>query len=109
MMAVVCGCLFAAMLSAAQSHADVFKVSDIRLQGLQRVSSGTVFNLLPVNVGDTIDERSTRQLMRILFQSGYFNDIKMARDDGVLIVTVSERPAIESIEIDGKRRLKPKR
>ncbi|MEZ5598417.1 MAG: outer membrane protein assembly factor BamA [Pseudomonadales bacterium] len=95
-------CVFA----STAVRAEVFTISDIRLQGLQRVSSGTVFNLLPVNVGDTIDTQSTRQLMRVLFRSGYFKDIRMARDGGVLIITVSERPAIESIKIDGNKAIK---
>lgn len=91
---------------AGAVRADVFTVSDIRLQGLQRVSAGTVFNLLPINVGDTVDEVSIRQLVRILFQSGYFNDIRMARDDDVLVITLVERPAIESIEIEGNKAIK---
>ncbi|MCZ6853808.1 MAG: outer membrane protein assembly factor BamA [Gammaproteobacteria bacterium] len=88
------------------AHAEVFTVSDIRLQGLQRVSAGTVFNLLPVNVGDTVDEIGVRQLMRLMFRSGYFDDIRMARDGDVLVITVEERPSIDSIEIDGNKAIK---
>jgi outer membrane protein insertion porin family len=91
---------------SAAAAADTFTISDIRLQGLQRVSAGTVFNLLPVNVGDTIDEVTVRQLIRTLFQSGFFNDVRMARDDDVLVITFAERPAIESIEIDGNKAIK---
>lgn len=86
--------------------ADEFVVSDIRLQGLQRVSAGTVFNLLPVNVGDRLDELSVRQLIRVLFQSGFFSDVRMARDNDVLVITFAERPAIESIEIKGNKAIK---
>lgn len=95
--------LAALVLFPALAVAEPFTVTDIRIQGLQRVSPGTVFNLLPVNVGDSLDEVSIRQLMRLLFQSGYFHDIHMARDGGVLIITVAERPAIESIEIEGNK------
>jgi outer membrane protein insertion porin family len=84
-------------------HAASFTVTDIRLQGLQRVSAGTVFNLLTIDIGDTIDDYGVRQLVRELFRSGYFNNIRMARDEGVLIVTLEERPAIESIEIEGNK------
>ena len=87
-------------------QAEQFTVSDIRLQGLQRVSAGTVFNIMPVNVGDTLDEVSIRQLMRLLFRSGYFKDIRMARDGSILVITLVERPAIESIEIDGNKAIK---
>ncbi|MFP6817545.1 MAG: outer membrane protein assembly factor BamA, partial [Pseudomonadales bacterium] len=88
------------------AHAEVFTISDIRLQGLQRVSAGTVFNLLPVNVGDRVDEVGIRQLMRLMFRSGFFNDIRMARDGDVLVITVKERPSIDSIEIDGNKAIK---
>ncbi len=81
-------------------------MTDIRLQGLQRVSAGTVFNILPLSVGDTVDEISIRQLIRQLFQSGYFKDVRMARDEGVLIISLAERPAIESIELDGNKAIK---
>ena len=80
-----------------------FSVADIRLQGLQRVSAGTVFNLLPVNVGDTVDEFVIQGLMRSLFGSGYFDDIRISDDNGVLVVSFVERPAIESIEIEGNK------
>ena len=83
-----------------------FVVDDIRLQGLQRVSAGTVFNILPLKVGDTVDELGVRALIRQLFQSGYFKDVRMARDDGVLIISLAERPAIESIKIDGNKAIK---
>ena len=87
-------------------QAEQFTVSDIRLQGLQRVSAGTVFNIMPVNVGDTLDEISIRQLVRLLFRSGYFKDIRMARDGSILVITLVERPAIESIEIEGNKAIK---
>ena len=86
--------------------AQAFTVTDIRLQGLQRVSAGTVFNIIPIQVGDTVDELTVRALIRQLFKSGYFKDIRMAEDDGVLIISVVERPAIESISIDGNKAIK---
>ncbi len=95
-----------ALLFATAAWGQAFTVSDIRLQGLQRVSAGTVFNILPVQVGDTVDEVAVRQLIRLLFASGYFDDIRMARDDDALVVSVVERPAIESIEIDGNKAIK---
>lgn len=94
------------LLGASVAHAEPFVVSDIRLQGLQRVSAGQVFNELPISVGDTIDERTVRQLIRLLFQTGNFTDIRMARDEDVLVITLAERPAIESIEIEGNKALK---
>ena len=95
--------LLGLLLLPCAASADVFQISDIRLQGLQRVSAGTVFNLLPINVGEQIDELGTRALVRGLFASGYFHDIQIARDGNALILSFAERPAIESIEIDGNK------
>ena len=105
---MVCASLFVSNLSQAQDlgGAPSFTITDVRLQGLQRVSAGTVFNLIPVGVGDRIDELAVRSLTRQLFESGYFKDIRIARDDGVLIVTLAERPAIESIELEGNKAIK---
>ena len=95
--------LLAGWLTLHASAWDTFRVADIRLQGLQRVSAGTVFNLLPVEVGDPVDAVAVRELIRGLFGSGYFDNVQALRDGNVLIVAVDERPAIESIEIEGNK------
>jgi len=95
-----------ARLAVAPQTTGTFEITDVRLQGLQRVSAGTVFNLIPFSVGDRIDALGVRTLVRGMFESGFFKDIRVARDRGVLIVTVLERPAIESIEIDGNKAIK---
>ncbi|MEM9622663.1 MAG: POTRA domain-containing protein, partial [Pseudomonadota bacterium] len=106
---LLCSCLvlggwsFSVSAQPSPLTTDTFQITDVRLQGLQRVSAGTVFNLIPVGVGDRVDQLGMRNLMRQLFRSGYFQDIKLARDGGVLIVTLAERPAIESIELDGNK------
>jgi outer membrane protein insertion porin family len=86
-----------------QAQTASFTVEDIRLQGLQRVSAGTVFNALPISVGDEVDAPRVRQIIRNLFDSGYFSDVRVARDGNVLVIRVDERPAIESIALEGNR------
>ena len=103
---IVLAGLLAAFVAVSASAWDPFRVGDIRLLGLQRVSAGTVFNLLPVSVGDVVDSVSVRQLVRELFSSGYFDDVTMSRDGDILIVSVRERPSIESIELDGNKAIK---
>jgi len=98
--------LFVLVLLPSFALADVFEVEDIRLEGLQRVSAGTVFSAMPVNVGDLLDEEGVRQIARSLFRTGYFDDIKIARDGGVLIVIVTERPAVTKINLKGNKAIK---
>ncbi|MBH9408069.1 outer membrane protein assembly factor BamA [Pseudomonas aeruginosa] len=98
--------LLPALLSAlmiAEVHAESFTVSDIRVTGLQRVSAGSVFAALPLNVGETIDDQALVQATRSLFKTGFFQDIQLGRDGNVLVVTVVERPSISSIEIEGNK------
>lgn len=91
-------CVFSAL-----AHAELFQVEDIRVDGLQRVSAGTVFAALPVSAGELIDEEGVRQATRALFQTGYFDDIRIARDGKVLVIIVTERPAIAEINITGNK------
>ncbi|QCF26434.1 outer membrane protein assembly factor BamA [Hydrocarboniclastica marina] len=92
-----------ALCVIAPVQADEFVVSDIELRGLQRVSAGTVFSTLPVQIGDEVDEIALAEAIRTLFQSGLFTDIEVYRDDDVLILELQERPAISSIEIEGNK------
>ena len=82
-----------------------FEISDIRVEGLQRISAGTVFNYLPVKVGDTLDPGDSANAIRTLFRTGFFNDVYLERDGNVLVVFVKERAAISSIEITGNQDL----
>src|SRR5690606_34003804 len=83
-----------------------FVVGDIRIEGLQRISEGTVYNYLPVNIGDRLDERRIAESMRALYATGFFRDVEMRRDGGTLVVAVVERPSIESFEIKGNKDIK---
>jgi outer membrane protein insertion porin family len=86
--------------------ADEFTVSDIRVEGLQRISAGTVFAAMPVNVGDQIDRDVMGNTIRSLFKTGNFDDIKLAREGNILVVSVQERPSISEIKIDGNKAIK---
>ena len=85
---------------------DEFFVSDIRIIGLQRVSTGSIFNVIPISVGDKIDLRKSSDIVKSLFSTEQFNDIQIGKDGNTLIIIVSERPSITSIEISGNQALK---
>ena len=92
-----------AALITAEVHAESFTITDIRIDGLQRVSAGSVFGALPLNVGDAVDERRLVDATRSLFRTGFFQDIRLGRDGGVLVIEVIERPSISGIEIEGNK------
>jgi outer membrane protein insertion porin family len=93
-------------LLAQQAVSEEFTVSNIRLQGLQRISEGTVYNYLPVNIGDHLTPQRVREAMRALYATGFFRDVELRRDGNVLIVAVAERPSLESVDIKGNKDIK---
>jgi len=80
---------------------DSFIVKDIRIEGIQRTEAGTVFSYLPVKVGDTMDDQQAAAAIRSLYATGFFKDVRLEVEQGVLIVLVRERPSIASIELNG--------
>ena len=84
-------------------QAESFVVEDIRLEGLQRVSAGTVFEAFPVAAGERVDQERLTSASRRLFRSGLFDDIRLLRDGNVLVVQVVELPTITTIEISGNK------
>ena len=84
---------------------DEFIVSDIRIVGLQRVSTGSIFNIIPITVGDKIDLRRSTDITRSLFSTEQFDDITIARDGNTLIIGVAERPSVSKIDISGNKAL----
>lgn len=94
------------MLPITSMAADDFVVKDMRVEGLQRISEGTVFNYLPINIGDSVDRIRIGEAIRALYGQDLFDDIEMRRDGDTLIVAVHERPSIESFEIEGNKDIK---
>lgn len=96
-------CLLPAVLAAQQ---DTWVVRDMRVEGLQRISEGTVFNYLPINIGDTLDAIRIQEAVKSLYDQALFDNIEMRREDDTLVVVVRERPSIESFTIDGNKDIK---
>jgi outer membrane protein insertion porin family len=94
-----------ALLACAPLYAQDFVVEEIRVDGLQRISEGTVFSFLPVNVGDRLTPVRARSSIRDLYRSGFFDDIQLAREGNILIIEVTERPAISSVVIAGNKKI----
>jgi outer membrane protein insertion porin family len=80
-----------------------FVVRDIRVEGIQRTEAGTVFSYLPVKVGDTLDDEKAAAAIKALYATGFFKDVRLESDNGILLVVVEERPAIAQISITGSK------
>ena len=100
----------AVVLAQAQAQTQIqdadFTVGDIKVEGLQRISEGTVFNYLPVNIGDHMTPQRVREAIRALYQTGFFRDVELRREGNTLVIVVLERPSIESFTISGNKDIK---
>jgi len=96
----------ATLLSPIAVKAETFTLSDIRINGLQRVSAGSVFAALPLDIGSAVDDKSLAEASRALFKTGFFEDIELGRDGNVLVINLTERPTISSIELSGNKAIK---
>lgn len=95
------GALVLSSPAIAMAASNSFVISDIRVEGLQRVDAGEVFSALPVNVGDAVDGPRIARVVKNLFKTGFFKDINIGRDGNILVINVEERPSINSIVIEG--------
>ncbi|WP_058834313.1 outer membrane protein assembly factor BamA [Luteimonas abyssi] len=91
------------MPPVAQAAPGAFTVSDIRVDGLQRIGAGTVFTYLPVERGDTVDQARVGEAIRALYRTGFFEDVQVGRQGDILVITVTERPAINRLTLTGNR------
>lgn len=95
--------LAAAFAGAAEAP---FRIANIRVEGLVRISEGTLFNYLPIQPGEVVDEAKLATALRAAYRAGFFRDIEFRRDGDDLVILVDERPAIESFAITGNREIK---
>lgn len=95
-------CLLCSETVAAK---DEFIVTDIKVEGLQRISQGTVYNYLPVNIGENFSLDNAGPAIKSLFKTGFFKDISIDREGSVLIVKLVERPSIAKIFLEGNKDL----
>lgn len=99
--------MLAACLSAGSAWAfEPFVVKEIHVEGLQRIEVGTVFNYLPINVGDTLNEQRAAEAVRALFKTGFFSDVDLDHEGNVLVVKVVERPSISKVNLTGNKDIK---
>ena len=91
------------ILSIAAFAMEPFLIKDIKIEGLQRTEPGTVFNYLPVQVGDTMTEDKSSEAIKSLYRTGFFKDIRIEADQNILLITVQERPSIADIQFSGNK------
>ena len=92
------GAAVLALCAAPALAVTPFVIKDIRIEGIQRTEAGTVFSYLPVRVGETFDDDKSVAAIKALYATGFFKDIRLEEEKGVLVVLVEERPAINTVD-----------
>jgi len=80
-----------------------FVVKKIDVQGLQRISVGTVYNYLPIHPNEMVDTAATARALKVLYKTGFFKDVVLERDGDTLLVSIIERPSIASLKFEGNK------
>ena len=103
-LAVLCAASCIALKALAAF--EPFVVRNFRVEGAQRIAEGTIYNYLPINIGDTVDEQRLREAGRALFETAFFQDFEFRRDGDTLVIVVLERPSILEFTFDGNKDIK---
>ena len=94
------------LISFAAHASKPFTIADMQVRGLQRISAGTVFNYMPVKVGDRFDTQASSDIIRSLYRTGFFKDIRLSQEGNTLVIEVEEYPSIDNIQITGNKLIK---
>ncbi len=98
--------LLLALNCARAQTIDSWVVRNFEVEGAQRISTGTIYNYLPLNIGDTVTEQRVQESIRALYSTGFFRDVEFRRDADTLVIAVLERPSIEEFTIEGNDEIK---
>jgi outer membrane protein insertion porin family len=103
---VVAGFMLSIASFAESAQESEFIISDIKVEGLQRVALGAALTYMPVKVGDEMNSFRIGRIIRSLYASTHFENIEVLRDGDVLVVKVKERPTISNILLEGNDDIK---
>ena len=93
--------VLSAQVVYAQTGGDSWVVRNFEVEGAQRIAEGTIYNYLPINIGDTITSQRVQEGIRAIYAAGFFTDVEFRRSGATLIIAVLERPTIEDFSIEG--------
>ena len=78
-------------------------ISQIVVQGNQRLSTNTILTLLPVQIGDDFQPLRLDAALKALYATGQFADVRLDRQGSVLVIQVRENVLINQIAFEGNQ------
>ncbi len=94
------------LMASTSMAIEPFIITDVKVSGNGRLDDGTIFNYLPLKVGDEVDDEEARLSIKALFETGFFRNVKLSKDGSTLVVEVEERPSIAGIKLLGNKDIK---
>ena len=80
-------------------------ITEIRVEGNQRIEPATIVSYMQMSAGDRFDALKVDQALKNLFATGLFADVNFSREGSVLVVRVAENPIINRLAFEGNRRI----
>ncbi len=76
-------------------------VKKIEISGNKRISYETVLVLGELSINKNLESKDLNNILKKLYNSNFFSDVKLSLDDEVLRINLIENPIIEDIEVVG--------
>lgn len=81
-------------------------VHKVEFDGLERVNRETALSYVSVQEGQALTDVQVRAIIKSLFATGFFRDVRVLQEGGVLRIAVVERPSIAEIKLEGSKLIK---
>lgn len=90
-------------LAAGAAHAEPIK--DIRIEGNQRIEPSAIQSYLGMQVGQNAEQYDLDAGLKKLYETGFFADVGVSQDSGVVTVHVVENPSISQVIFEGNHQI----
>ena len=83
------------------------KVTDIKVEGLQRVDPGLIYNSIPFEINDDIDSIDFSRTLNLIYKTGQFKDVVIEKEGSVIIIALREKPILYELNFFGTESFQP--
>jgi len=97
--------VLAAAVALPPGPARAQTITEVVVEGTQRIDPATVRSYLLLRPGDQVDADKLDRSMKALFATGLFSDVTIDRQGSRLVAKVVENPIVNRIQFEGNRKL----
>ena len=80
-------------------------IEAIKVEGNQRIETGTILSYMLVRPGDPFDPDRLDRSLKTLYATGLFQDVRLNRDGDTLVVRLTENPLVNRVAFEGNHKL----